>query len=127
MWTIFIRSLHTENDHPRVLTYINIRLIRLYFSFRKDICNHRDINLVYFFNCSIICFLINVYSDDQQSTLKNTEVNLNNIIIIIGDFNIRDTDWDSLYLYHLIYIDVLSKITDSFNIELLSPVIQVLT
>ena len=52
---------------------------------------------------------------------------MNNIIIIIGDFNIRDTDWDSLYLYHLIYIDILSKITDSFNIELLSPVIQVLT
>ena len=48
-------------------------------------------------------------------------------MIIIGDFNIRDTDWDSLYLYHLIYIDMLSKITDNFNIELLSPVIQVLT
>ena len=42
-----------------------------------------------------MCFLINVYSDNQQSTLKylkNTEVNLNNIIIMTEDFNIRNTD-----------------------------------
>jgi len=40
-----------------------------------------------------MCFLINVYSDDHQSALKylkNTEINLNNVLIITGDFNIRD-------------------------------------
>ena len=33
-------------------------------------------------------FFLNVYSDDQQNTLKylkSTEVNLNNILIMIGD------------------------------------------
>ena len=42
-----------------------------------------------------MCFVINVYSDDQQSVLKylkNIEINLNNILIITGDFNIRDND-----------------------------------
>ena len=92
---MFTRILHTKNNHSRVLTYINISLIRLCFSFRKDIFNHRNINLISLFNCSIICFPINIYLDNQQSILKylkNTEVNLNNILIMTRDFNIRDND-----------------------------------
>jgi len=49
-----------------------------------------------------MCFIINVYLDNQQSTLKylkNTEMNLNNILIMIVDFNIRDNNWDLLYKY----------------------------
>ena len=55
--------------------------------------NHRDINLISFFNNSIICFIINIYSDEQQLALKylkDIEVNLNNVLIMIGDFNIRN-------------------------------------
>jgi len=40
-------------------------------------------------------FLLNIYSNSQQSTLKHlkdTEVNLNNVIIMIDDFNICDSD-----------------------------------
>jgi len=86
---MFAKTLNAENKHSRVLTYINIRLTNLYFSLRKDI------NLVFFFNNGSMCFLINVYSDDHQSALKylkDTKVNSNNILIITGDFNIRDND-----------------------------------
>jgi len=72
--------------------------------------NHKDINLISFFNCGIICFIINVYSDDQETALKylkNTEVNLNNILIMIGDFNIRDNDWNLLYSHHSVHADTL--------------------
>ena len=62
---MFLRALNTENEHPRVLTYINIKLIRLCFSLRKDIFNHRDINLLLFFNCGIMCSIINVYLDEH--------------------------------------------------------------
>ena len=48
LWTMFTRALNTENKHSRVLTYINIRLTRLYFLLRKDIFNHGDINLIFF-------------------------------------------------------------------------------
>jgi len=51
-----------------------------------------------------MCFIINVYLDDQQSALKyikNTEVNLNNVLIIIGDLSIRDNNWDLSYSHHL--------------------------
>ena len=41
-WTIFIRTLNTENKYLRVLTYINIRILWPYFSLIiKDIFNHR--------------------------------------------------------------------------------------
>jgi len=74
-----------------------------------------------------MCFIINIYSDDQQSTLKylkNTEVNLNNVIIMTGNFNIRDNNWDLLYSTH---VDILRKIADSFNLELSIPINQVST
>ena len=57
--------------------------------------NHKDINLILFFNNSIICFIINIYSDKQQSALKYLKVietNLNNILIVTEDFYIRNND-----------------------------------
>ena len=31
-WTLFIRNSETENDHPRVTTYVNKKLSKLQFS-----------------------------------------------------------------------------------------------
>jgi len=42
LWILFTRSLHIKNECPRI-TYINIKLMRLCFSFEKDIFNHKDI------------------------------------------------------------------------------------
>jgi len=75
-------------------------------------------------------FVINIYSDNHQSALKylkNIKVNLNNVLIITEDFNIRDNNWDSLYPHHLIHADTLRDITDSFNLELSISIIQVST
>ena len=55
--------------------------------------NYRNINS--FFNNSIICFIINIYSDDQQNTLKylkDIKVNLSNDLIITVNFNIKNND-----------------------------------
>ena len=52
-----------------------------------------DISCFSFFNNGSIYFLINVYSDSSQTALKylkNIEANINNILIMVGDFNIRD-------------------------------------
>jgi len=52
------------------------------------------ITYISFFNQGSIFFLINVYSDLSQSALKylkDTEVNISNILIMTGDFNIRDS------------------------------------
>ena len=109
-WIMFTRSSSDNNNYSRVITYINIKLISLRFLLIKDIFNHYDINLILFFNHDIICFILNIYSNDQQNVfmyLKNTEVNLNNIIIMTEDFNIRNNDWDLSYSYYLLHTDIL--------------------
>ena len=90
----------------------------------KDIYNHRDISLISFFNNNLIFFLLNVYSDSSQSGLKyikDIEANINNVLIIMGDFNIRDNLWNYNHPYHSIYRNLLFDIADSLYLELSKP------
>ena len=67
---------------------------------------------------------MNVYSDSSHSTLKylkDTEVNISNLLIITGDFNIRDSIWNPSYPHHSSSSDDLMIIADSFNLELSFP------
>ena len=102
----------------------------MWFSPRKNIFNYKNICCFFFFNNSDIFFMINVYSDNDQSTLKylkNTEVNLHNILIMAEDFNIRDSNWNSSYSFHLIYSDTLFEVANSFDLKLSSSIQQVST
>ena len=65
--------------------------------------------------------MINIYSDSFQLAskyLKDTKANINNILIITGNFNIRDSLWDSNYLYYSIHSRLLFNIADSFFLGL---------
>jgi len=122
---MFARLSTNDSNYLRVITYINVKLIKLYFLLRKNIFNHWDISLVSFFNHNIMCFIINIYSDNQQTALKylkDTEVNLNNVLIIIGNFNIRDNDWDLLYSHHSLHMDTLWEVANGFGVKLLTPI-----
>jgi len=104
-WLTFARKLSSSNESPRVVTYINIRLLSLWFSLRKDIINHRIIILTFFFNNNSTFWIMNVYSDSSHTALKylkDTEVNLSNLLIMTGDFNIRDSYWDPTFSHHSI-------------------------
>ena len=97
------------------------------FSLRKDIFNYRDINHISFFNNGD---MINVYPDNHQSALnylKNTKVNLYNILIMASDFNIRDNDFDSSYSFYLVYSNTLLNIADSFDLKLLYSIQHIFT
>jgi len=63
-------------------------------------------------------YLISVYSDSSQSDLKyylkDTKVNLNNVLIMTGDFNIRNNFWDSNFLYYFSHRDTIFDIADFF-------------
>ena len=88
---MFVNNSSSTNNFLRVITYINIRLSFFYFFLYKDIYNHRDILLVFFFNKNNVFFLIDIYSDSSQSALKylkDTEVNIHNVLIMTGNFNI---------------------------------------
>jgi len=92
-WLIFFRNSLVDNDSPRVVTYVNIRLLSFHFSLHKDIFNYRDISLIFFFNNNSVFYLMNIYLDSSQTVLKylkDTEVDIQNILVMISDFNIRD-------------------------------------
>ena len=55
----------------------------MHFSLWKDIFNYRDICYFFFFNNGTIFFIINIYSDSDQSTLKylkDTKANFQNVL-----------------------------------------------
>ena len=93
-WLFFTRLSTNQSNYLRVMAYINNRLSHLWFSLCRDIINHRDILLISFFSNNVCFFIINIYSDAFHSTLKylkDTEVNIDNLIIMTGNFNIRDS------------------------------------
>ena len=63
-WLTFSRSLETESDYPRVVTYVNIRLISLCFALHKDvICqNHRKWTQFLFISSPFPIFFLFIFS-----------------------------------------------------------------
>ena len=123
-WISFTRIPSDNKDFSRVITYINICFSSLHFLLCKDIFNHRDISLISFLNNNICHYILNVYSDSSHSALKylkDTEVNINNIILMTGDFNIRDSLWDPSFPFHSSISNDLIMIADSFDLVLSSP------
>jgi len=74
--------------------------------------------------------MLNIYSDSSQITLKyfkDTEANINNVLIMSGDFNIRDSFWDPFFPNYSVHSDILTDIADSLNLYISSTTVQVLT
>jgi len=123
-WIMFARTPSNSIDFPRVITYINIQLSSLRFLLHKDIFNHRDVNLISFTNNNVRHHILNVYSDSSHLALKylkDTEVNINNVLLMTGNFNIRDSLWDPSFPFHSSISDDLIMIADSFDLALSSP------
>ena len=122
-WLFFTSTPMNKSTSSRVTAYINIHLISFYFSLWFDIINHTDILLMSFINNHIYYFIINIYSDLSHSALKyfkDTEINIDNILVMTGDFNIRDFLWDTSFPHHSSISDDLLIIVDSFNLALSS-------
>ena len=69
--------------------------------------------------------MLNIYSDSFQLALKylkDTESNIHNIIIMIDDFNIRDSRWNPNYPFHFIYSNSLFDIADSFSLDIFNSI-----
>ena len=124
-WLTFSRNSSVNNNSPRIVTYINIRLLSFHYLLHKDIYNYRDISLVSFFNNNSVFYLMNIYSDSSQVAikyLKDTEVNIWNSLVMTDDFNIRNNLWNTYYLYHSTHSNLLFDIADSFNLDLSEPI-----
>jgi len=68
-WTLFFRQDSLQDNYARVATYVNKQLLRMRFTLCLDIVNHCDINVLAFHNDHNIYFIINIYSDSNQTAL----------------------------------------------------------
>jgi len=67
---------------------------------------------------------MNIYFDPSHIALKylkDIEVNIDNILVMTGDFNIRDSSWDITFPHYFTISDNLMIVADSFNLVLLTP------
>jgi len=102
-------------------TYVNKWLLSIRFALCSDIINHQDINLLVFHNNWDVNFIINIYLDNNQIALHCLCLNIRdveNTVIITGDFNIRDSNWDPNFHNYSAHTDDLITITDSLGLEL---------
>jgi len=127
-WLTFARESDSVNNSPKVVIYINIRLSSLQFSLHKDIISHKDILLISFFNNNVNFWIMNIYSDSSHSALKylkDSKTNIQNLLIITGNFNIQDSIWDLSFPHYSFISDDLIIVADSFDLDLLIPTNQV--
>jgi len=83
---------------------------------------------LFYFILFYISFLVNEKAyDTALKYLKNTEVNIKNVLLITGNFNIRDSLWDSAFPFHSSVGNDLIIIADSFNLSLSTPTNPCLT
>jgi len=71
-----------------------------------------------------ISYIINVYSDNNQEALQvlwDNVRNIENIVAIMDNFNIRDCDWNPSFFHYSIYTENLTLIANSLDLELSSP------
>jgi len=77
------------------MCFIYSILSRLHFALKRDIVDHRDIQLLSFFNRGRCQFLMNVYSDNLHTAvdfLAGEALNILNLLYMGEDFNIRDPE-----------------------------------
>ena len=124
-WISFARLPSNGNNSPKVISYVNICLKPFRFLFRKDLFDHQDINLISFICNDTWHYILNIYSDLSHSALKylkDTKVSISQVLLMTGDFNVRDNLWGPLFPHHSSISDNLMMIADSFDLALSSPI-----
>jgi len=89
-----------------------------------EVSPYRDINVLAFHNDWDTNYIINIYSDSNQTALqalRESMINIDKTIILTRDFNIRDSDWDPNFRHHSSYTDDLITIADSLGLKLSLP------
>jgi len=94
------------------------------FTLRPNIINQQDINVLAFYSGQHINYIINVYSDNNQNALQvlnHNIINLNDTVVMTGNFNIRDNNWDPNYPHYSIHTKDLFTMAKSLGLDLSPP------
>ena len=117
----FICQDTLQENYARIATHVNKCLLKMRFTLHLNIVNYWNINVLVFHNNHGINFIINIYSDSDQTALHFLSwniINLDNTIIMTGDLNIQDSNWDPNFHYHSIHTKDLITIANSLGLEL---------
>ena len=68
-----------------------------------------------------------IISHTALKYFKDTEVNIDNVLLMTSDFNIRDSLWDPSFPFHSSISNDLIIIADSFDLALFTPTNPCLT
>ena len=112
------------------MCFIHSRLSRFHFALRRDIVDHRDIQLLSFFNRGRCQFLMNVYSNDLHTAvdfLANIAPNIPHLLYMGEDFNVRDAEWDPSVSSHPAAGQALMDLAESYSLVHSIPVLSVPT
>ena len=129
-WTQVVQFLQDSKQTPRVMCFIHSRLPRLHFALRRDIVDHRDIQLLFFSNRGRCQFFMNVYSDDLHTAvnfLTREALNIPNLLYMGGDFNIRDAEWDPSVSLHSATGQSLRNLAESYSLVCSLPALSIPT
>ncbi|KAJ3561032.1 hypothetical protein NP233_g10444 [Leucocoprinus birnbaumii] len=120
-WTPIVRySPDNEDTCPRVMAFIHSRLQRLRPAYRRDLVDHRDIQVISLYSQGECVYLMNVYSDSHREAitfLTNEFVEFPGLLYMGGDFNVRSAEWDPTVRSVPPEADVLTDLADSFGLE----------
>jgi len=112
------------------MCFIYSRLSRLHFALRRDIVDHRDIQLLLFFNRGQCQFLMNIYLDDLHTAinfLSYKAPNIPHLLYMGGDFDIRDTEWDPFVSSHPTAGQALINLAEFYSLVCLIPALSIPT
>ena len=112
------------------MCFIYFKLFKLRFALKRDIVDHRNIQLLSFFNRGRWQFLMNVYSYDLHTAvnfLTTEALNIPNLLYMGRDFNIRDVEWDSSISLHPAAGQFLRDLADSYSLVCFFPALSVPT
>ena len=126
-WSDFYITLKKMS---KVMYFIYSRLFRLCLALKRDIVDHRDIQLLFFFNKGRYQFLINVYSNSLYTVgdfFSNKALNIPNLLYIGENFNVRDAKWNLFISSYSTTGQTLRNLLDSYSLVCFILVLSVHT
>jgi hypothetical protein len=120
----WLYMVHPHKPHPCVMTYIHLHLQVMHPTFRHNLINSRDIQILSLHTKdSNILYLLNVYSDDNSGAIKLLDCLADSLLLITfmcKDFNCRSHIWDALFAHDSYYINLLVETTSCLGLSLAS-------
>ena len=118
-WVQVVQFPQNSEQTPSIMCFTHSRLFRLCSALRRDIVNHRDIQLLFFFKRGRCQVLINAYFDSFHIAvdfLSNKALNIPKLLYMREDINVRNAEQDLFVSLHPVASQALRDLADSYSL-----------